>query len=578
MIKRIFLCCFFVFWGCTIVQAQQKKPVIYQMLVRLFGNMDTTNQYYGSIIENGSGKFNDITGKALDSLKALGATYIWYTGVLEHATMTDYSDYGIKMDDPDVVKGRAGSPYAVKDYYDVDPDLAVNVNHSMEEFQALIDRTHRHGLKVLMDFIPNHVARAYYSDAAPDSVISFGAQDDTALAFSPKNDFYYLQGTVFQVPEGVNAGGDDFHSPLKDGKFNEVPAKVTGNNVFRPDPSINDWYETIKLNYGVDIQHDNREYFNPIPPVWEKMRDILVYWTQKGVDGFRCDVAEMVPVEFWHWIIPQIKEINSKLIFIAEAYNPSDYEKYISYGGFDYLYNKVGLYDVLRNLITAKPGSNVQRIDSVMQAQESFSGHMLGFLENHDEQRIASNQFAGNSWLAKPAMAVVATISRGPVLIYFGQELGEKGAGKEGFSGADGRTTIFDYWSVPTLVRWNNHGQFNMEKLTKSERRLRRFYQELLWISRDNNAITNGSYKWIENEHLNAKQLAYFRLSSQEVILVIANFDRKETLDMKLYLPEGLQDRYHHAVNLLTERSYKIRNNKLRISVSPSDAFILKLE
>src|SRR5699024_5069767 len=246
------------------------------------------------------------------------------------------------------VKGRAGSPYAVKDYYDVDPDLAVNVADRMKEFQALIDRTHKHGLKVVMDFIPNHVARGYYSDVRPDSVMSFGAQDDTALAFSPKNDFYYLPGTVFRVPKGVDAGGTNFQSPLKDGKFHEVPAKVTGNNVFKPNPSINDWYETIKLNYGVDIQIGGEKHFHPIPPVWKKMRDILIYWAKKGVDGFRCDVAEMVPVEFWHWIIPQIKAINPELIFIAEAYHPSEYKKYIRYGHFDYLYNKVGLYDVLR--------------------------------------------------------------------------------------------------------------------------------------------------------------------------------------------------------------------------------------
>src|SRR5699024_2823032 len=316
-------------------------------------------------------------------------------------------------------------------------------------------------------------------------------------------DFYYLPGTVFRVPKGVDAGGTNFQSPLKDGKFYEVPAKVTGNNVFKPNPSINDWYETIKLNYGVDIQNGGEKHFHPIPPVWKKMRDILIYWAKKGVDGFRCDVAEMVPVEFWHWIIPQIKKVNP-VIFIAESYNPSDYQRYIQYGHFDYLYNKVGLYDVLKKLIKNNPEANTLQIDSVMKAQKAFSAHMLGFLENHDEQRIASEAFAGNPWLAKPAMVIVATVSRGAVLIYFGQELGEQAKGKEGFSGDDGRTTIFDYWSVPTLVRWNNHGKFNEKKLTENESDLRHFYQRLLLLSGNHPAITSGKYKMVRNNQFSS--------------------------------------------------------------------------
>ncbi len=103
------------------------KLLIYQLFVRLFGNQNQTNKYYGSIEENGCGKFNDINDLALQEITKLSISHVWLTGVIEHATMTDYSYHGIKRDDPDVVKGRAGSPYAIKDYYDVDPDLAVNV-------------------------------------------------------------------------------------------------------------------------------------------------------------------------------------------------------------------------------------------------------------------------------------------------------------------------------------------------------------------------------------------------------------------------------------------------------------------
>lgn len=559
--------------------AQQQKIVIYQLLPRLFGNESTADKYYGSLEQNGVGKFNDITGRALESLKTLGVTYIWYTGVLEHATMTDYSKYGIKVDDPDVVKGRAGSPYAVKDYYDVDPDLAVNVKNRMREYQALVDRTHKYGLKVIMDFIPNHVARGYYSDAKPLPVVSFGAQDDTSKAFSPQNDFYYIPETSFVVPQGVDAGGPDFHSPLKDGKFNEHPAKATGNNVFKPNPSIGDWYETIKLNYGVDVLDNNKEYFNPIPPVWKKMRDILSFWAKKGVDGFRCDVAEMVPVQFWHWVIPQIKNINPKIIFIAEAYSPEKYRHYIDYGHFDYLYNKVGLYDVLRKLIVNDSDASAQAIDSVMRAQKTFSAHMLDFLENHDEQRIASKFFANNPWYAKPAMAIAATISKAPVMIYFGQELGEKAQGTEGFGGDDGRTTIFDYWSVPTVRRWNDNGKFDEEKLTDNEKNLRSFYQKLLHIVKENSAIENGSYTDIRNNDFGKKQFAYLRYDQNEKILVVANFDRSKLFSTTIRLPEIMNNRYYHSgIDLLTNRKYEIGDNMTDIKVPPSDVLILKLK
>src|ERR1700712_5334449 len=98
-----------------------EKLIIYQLLPRLYGNTKQVNKFYGSIEENGVGKFNDINEKALQEIKKMGFTHVWFTGVIEHATMTDYSAYVIKPDDPDIVKGRAGSPYAIKDYYDVDP-------------------------------------------------------------------------------------------------------------------------------------------------------------------------------------------------------------------------------------------------------------------------------------------------------------------------------------------------------------------------------------------------------------------------------------------------------------------------
>ena len=176
------------------------KLIIYQLLPRLFGNTNTTNRVWGTLADNGSGTFADINDAALESIKTLGATHIWYTGVLEHATMTDYSAQGITPDDPAVVKGRAGSPYAIKDYYDVVPDFAESVPDRMAEFEALVARTHAHGLKVIIDIVPNHVARQYQSDAKPAGVPDLGEDDDVRQAFSTQNNFYYLPGTAFVPP------------------------------------------------------------------------------------------------------------------------------------------------------------------------------------------------------------------------------------------------------------------------------------------------------------------------------------------------------------------------------------------
>jgi len=563
------------------------KFIIYQLLVRLFGNQKTTNKHYGSRDENGVGKFNDITDKAISEIKAFGATHIWYTGVLEHATMTDYSAYGIKPDDPDVVKGIAGSPYAIKDYYDVDPDLAENVLNRMTEFEALIRRTHQHQLKVVIDFVPNHVARTYYSDVKPIGAVDFGTNDDTTKAFSPANDFYYIPGQAFVVPAGTNAGGNEFQSNLKDGYFNEFPAKATGNDVFSATPSLYDWYETIKLNYGVDYQDHRRMYFDPIPPVWEKMRAILEFWARKEIDGFRCDMAEMVPVEFWNWVIPAIKKINPSIIFIAEAYNPYEYATYFNKGQFDFLYDKVGLYDGLKRLIRDEWNGHVKDITHVWsQESRGFSSRMVRFLENHDEERIASAGFAGNPWLAKPAMVVSATLSSGPVMIYFGQEVGEPGSGNEGFSGEDNRTTIFDYWGVPEHQKWMNQGKFDGGQLSDDQKALRAFYQKLLSVAGQHIAIRTGQFYELSNlSGFSHKQYAYLRFTSNARVLIVANFDRYHSLHTILHLPPELNEALQiidkksvNFKNLLTNGSFLILDIHagIPINIPPSDVFMLE--
>jgi glycosidase len=512
------------------------KLIIYQLLPRLFGNTKTVNKTNGSIEENGVGKFNDINDKALQEIKNMGFTHVWYTGVVEHATMTDYSQYGITPDDPDVVKGRAGSPYAIKDYYDVDPDLAVDVKKRMAEYESLIQRSHANGLKVIMDLVPNHVARTYASDVKPAGIHDIGQDDDKTKAFSAQNDFYYIPGQSFVAPRGYNPGGDEFKSSLKDGNFDENPAKATGNDVFSSSPSMNDWFETIKLNYGVDYQGGHSLHFDPVPSLWNKIYDILIFWSDKGIDGFRCDMVEMVPIEFWGWLIPKVKEKYPGLVFIGEAYNVSLYSKYLLTGKFDYLYDKVGLYDSIKRLTRSEYNGTTWDINSVWNNDcRGMDQHMLRFMENHDEQRIASRYFAGDAWLAVPGMIVTATLSTGPVMIYSGQEVGEPAGGNEGFSGEDGRTTIFDYWGVPEYQKWLNNGQFDGGQLSESQQKLRQFYSQLLNAVNKNEALNDGLFYelMLANEHqngFNQRVYIFLRYTGNQRILVITNFNRTENI------------------------------------------------
>ncbi|MFD1628692.1 alpha-amylase family glycosyl hydrolase [Pseudopedobacter beijingensis] len=575
-----------IIWSCTTSHrhsvAKDEKIVLYQLMVRLFGNQNQTNKHYGSKEENGVGKFNDITSKALSELKNLGISHVWYTGIIEHATMTDYTNFNIKSDDPDVVKGRAGSPYAIKDYYDVAPDLAVQVNQRMEEFEALIQRTHQAGLKAIIDFVPNHVARTYQSDKKPAHVRDFGEDDDKKKNFTAKNDFYYLPGTSFAVPQQKRIDG--FEGDKRDGFFEEKPAKATGNNVFTEKPSDDDWYETIKLNYGVDYQKNGETHFDPIPPVWEKMHDILVYWVGKGVNGFRCDMAEMVPVEFWNWVIPKVKEVNPEIIFIAEAYNPDVYENYLTIGCFDYLYDKVGLYDALKPLIKNEEEASVENIRLSLTKTKAYQSRFLSFLENHDEERIASQGFAGDPTLALPGMVVSATISGGPVMIYFGQEVGEPGKGNEGYGGEDGRSTIFDYWGVPEHQKWMNAGRFDGKALSAQQQDLRAFYSRLLNLVKAEPAIVKGTFTELTViSNSQEKTYAYLRSFGKEHVLVLANFNRGNPIDVKIKLPDYLlrnENKKLNIENILEGGFFEINSVQegVSIKVQPSSAQLLKFE
>jgi len=546
------------------------KIIIYQVFTRLYGNKNTTRKEHGSLVENGCGKLNDFTPTTLKKIRAMGVSHIWYTGVIRHATQTDYTAYGIPRQHPAVVKGKAGSPYAITDYYDIDPDLAVDVNNRMAEFEALVERSHKAGLKVIIDFVPNHVARQYHSVCAPAGVKDLGEDDNPQNGFDPQNNFYYCPGQRFTPYL------DLYHGEAE--PYVEEPAKATGNDCFHNAPGMNDWYETVKLNYGLDYYAGRVGHFNPIPNTWDKMTDILLFWASKGVDGFRCDMAEMVPAAFWHWATDKVKYRYPHIVFIGEVYNPAEYRNYL-WAGFDYLYDKVGMYDVVRDVMCGR--QSVHAITGAWQATDDIRQHMLYFLENHDEQRIASLFFAGDARKGVPGLVVSALLQQNPFMLYFGQEYGEAGMDKEGFSGQDGRTTIFDYWSVDTIVRAASR------KYTLREKYLFDIYNKVLNIAVTEKAVTQG--QMFDLMYVNGqyhRQYIFMRKAGAEVLLVVANFDDiaaevHATIPAHAFDYLGIKEKNAVATDLLSGAKLKIqlqRDGSIPLAVEPLSAIVLKFK
>ncbi|WP_102531558.1 alpha-amylase family protein [Shewanella sp. 10N.286.52.B9] len=568
------------------------KPVVYQVFTRLYGNTNTTNKPWGTIQDNGVGKFSDFTDIALQDIKSLGTTHVWYTGVPHHALINNYTDIGISNDDPDVVKGRAGSPYAVKDYYNVNPDLANDPANRLAEFEALISRTHQNGMQVIIDIVPNHVARQYQS-APQNSPLpanrNFGEQDNTAVEYDKNNNFYYIVGESFSVPDAKDnyqpLSGESH--PLADGQFIETPAKWTGNGSRLAKPDANDWYETVKVNYGVKpdgsydfptlpseyAQMSSAQHYqfwqtqplSDIPDSWVKFKHITEFWLAKGVDGFRYDMAEMVPVEFWSYLNSNIKHLNPNAFLLAEVYNPSLYRDYIHLGKMDYLYDKVDLYDTLKDIIHGKKSTAEIAADQAKIAD--IEQHMLNFLENHDEQRINTGDFAGSAEAALPAMVVSTTISRSPTLLYFGQDVGEKAEQDAGFGQAS-RTSIFDYVGVPAHQRWMNNGKFDGGQSTDAEKALRKYYQTLVNLSHTAPAL-QGEYFELDTfnravsqktnqQGYNDNTFAFSRYNDEQFMLVVTNFSDSQAASINLHLPEALiteaqiKDGSYQIENLLT--------------------------
>ena len=551
------------------------KTIIYQMIPRLWGNDTAEPVSNGTLSENGTGKFSDIDSGTLDYIKWLGCSHVWYTGVLRHSTQS--SEGGCIPSHPQFVKGKAGSPYAICDYYDVNPYLADNPKDRMAEFEQLIKRTHNAGLKLIIDFVPNHVSRDYGKVTVSDGHPVLGADDDKSLHWKAENDFFYYVGESLTLPTPVPEGMEPYQ---------EYPAMATGNNCYSPTPGINDWYETVKINYGDD--HTG---------TWDKMYDIIDFWASKGVDGFRCDMVELVPPQFFKWLISKIKSNYPEVIFVAEVYKKDLYWEYIRSVGFDILYDKSGLYDTLRTVVEKNVNDNGMPVELWQSATGitrnwQFLGdlqpYMLNFLENHDEQRFASEFFGKSAMNTLAPLYVSLYLNTAPFMIYFGEEVGEKGMDKEGFSGRDGRTTIFDWWSVASVRRlrkmigsgsYRSLDAVKIEKsgLERGEAELFCRFAEATRFAASDSAIQKGTtydlcYCNYASEGFDKnRHFIFLRDHADHTVLVAANFSSQKA-HMKITIPD-------HAFEWMgipvTDKLYP--GKVIEINVEPMDGTLITL-
>lgn len=552
-----------------------QKPIIYQMLPRLWGNSNESPVKGGTLSENGTGKFSDIDTATLEYLKWLGCSHVWFTGILRHSTQT--SEAGCTPSHPQFVKGNAGSPYAICDYYDVNAYLADDPDKRMEEFKALIKRSHDAGLKVIMDFVPNHVSRDYGKVNPSKGHPVLGAEDDRSVHWRPENDFFYYPGQRLTLPSPVPAGYEPYE---------EFPAMATGNNCYNANPGVNDWYETVKINYGDDHT-----------PTWDKMYDIIDFWASKGVDGFRCDMVELVPKSFMKWMIAKAKAAHPSVIFIAEVYKKEEYNEYIRSVGFDYLYDKSGLYDTLKSIVDKSVNDNgmpvelwqsTSGITRNWQFLSDIQPYMLNFLENHDEQRFASEFFGGDAMKTLAPLYVSLFLNTAPFMIYFGEEVGEKGMDHEGFSGRDGRTTIFDWWSVASVRRLRkmissgayktlDAGKIAMAGLERGEAELFCRFAEAIRTAAADEAVRKGStydlcYCNMSSDGFDKnRHFAFLRDFEEHTLLIATNFSQYEA-KMKLVIPEHAFDWMGIPV---TEDLHP--GKTIEVTVPPMDGVIVSL-
>lgn len=540
-----------------------EKSIIYQIFPRYWGDRAGKQKKGGTLDENGCGKFSNIDRESLDYFKSLGVTHLWLTGIVRHAT--GESTGGCTASSPDWVKGRAGSPYAITDYYDVNPYLADKPERRMEEFKDLLKRVHNAGLKVIIDFVPNHVARDYTSftalHPAPTGMPSLGSDDDKSVHWREENDFFYYPGTELKLP-------------IKSQTYKELPALASGN-AYTAEPAVNDWYDTVKINYC-----------DTHTGTWDKMLDIVRFWAGMGVDGFRCDMVELVPADFFTWLIREIHKQYPEIVFIAEVYQKELYSKYIREVGFDLLYDKSGMYDTIRAIVqknTDDSGVPVEAWQSTRkitwnwQSLGDLQPYMLNFLENHDEQRFASDFFGKDAGNVFAALYASLYFNRASFMIYSGQEVGERGMYQEGFSGKDGRSTIFDWYTSDKVRKLWRYIHGDMKALARKDVALLERYRSALTQATGNRAVISGSTYDLCYCNLSSdgfcvdRHFAFLRDCGDDTVLVACNFSNVDA-EMELSIPE-------HAFQWLelNETETLNHNKPIRLKVPAMDATVVKL-
>ena len=562
------------------ILSDMEKPIIYQIFPRIWGNDADSPRKGGSLEDNGTGKFSGIDSPALEYIRWLGCTHVWFTGVIRHSTKA--ASQGCIPSHPQFVKGEAGSPYAIENYYDVNPYLAEDPDNRMAEFESLLKRTHDAGLKAIIDFVPNHVSRDYGKVSPVPGHPVLGDDDDRSVHWKPENDFYYYPGQELKLPVPPAPGCE---------AYREYPAMATGNNCFSPEPGINDWYETVKINYCETWS-----------PTWDKMYDIVRFWAEKGVDGFRCDMVELVPAAFFKWLIDMIHKDFPEVIFIAEVYQKDLYRKYIREVGFDYLYDKSGLYDTLRTVVAKNVDDNGMPVELWQSAEGitrnwqylgDLQPYMLNFLENHDEQRFASDFFGKDAAGSFAALNVSLCLNPAPFMLYMGQEIGERGMDEEGFSGRDGRTTIFDWWSVSSLRKLHTIIHKDLYKfiesgtldktilsengITEKDAMVFRRYAGAMRFAAKSGAVRKGmSYdlcycNTAAEGFDKTRHFAWLRDYGEETLLFVANFSDREA-QMELTIPE-------HAFEWMELPATPMLNpeTRIRVNVPPMDATMFTL-
>ena len=404
------------------------KKIIYQILPRLWGN----------------GTMCCCDKATLDYLRSLGVDYVWYTGIPRHATGKDF------------VKGDPGCPYAISDWMDVNPYLADDPAERMVEFSSLVERTHAAGLKLLIDYIPNHVARDY--------------------------------------------SGRIVHYDWCDG----------------------DWTDTFKNNWDA-------------PETWDAMLEILQFWASRGVDGFRCDMVELVDPGKLGSLIEAVKAEYPELIFVAEVYGKHNYRRYLD-AGFDLLYDKCGLYDTLDGI--CRWGHTAESVTWNWQFLGDMQPRMLNFLENHDELRLASKAFLGSPEKTYAALAVSLLFNDAWFMLYAGQE-----AGEDASESSDGRTSIFN-WCHPKMLGDLYAFVHGEKELDGRETAVLARYRQLLELAKrpvfrsgkcwDLCYCNHGSEGFDPHRHF-----AFLRYDSSEAWLVVCNFSDTPA-ELTVAFPEEL--------------------------------------